>query len=79
MTDWHRDDAWWRRYCKDHDNALMMLPDRQVRGLPWCTGCLSSWVKDRAALERVIETGEFPEEYIEIARAEADARERKID
>jgi hypothetical protein len=74
MMFWERDDSWWRRYCKDHAGALMMLPDRQVRGLPWCAGCLSSWVSDREMLERVIEDGVFPEELIEIARGEAQAK-----
>ena len=68
-------DSWWQRYCKDHSAAIMMLPDRQVRGLPWCPGCLSSWVADRATLERVIAAGTFPSEYVEIALAEATARE----
>jgi hypothetical protein len=74
MIEWYRRDDWWRRYCKDHDKAMMMLPDRRVRSLPWCPGCLSSWVPDQEALEHAIEIGAFPAELAEIAREEARVR-----
>jgi hypothetical protein len=67
----------WSRYCGDHAGALLMIPDRQIRGLPWCPGCLCSWVKDGNALELAIEAGAFPPELVEIAREEARVRDMR--